>query len=83
MDRRILIYVDLDGVPILAGRLWSRVAREREGATFESDGSWLTHPNRFQREPALMLGPGPHHTQPDKASSEPSEIRRPIVGDAR
>jgi serine/threonine-protein kinase HipA len=67
MDRRVQVYVDLDGVPILAGRLWSRVARDREGATFEYDQSWLAHPNRFQLEPALMLGRGPHHTPPDKA----------------
>ena len=66
MDREVLVYVDLQGTPHLVGRLWARMRKERESATFEYDKSWLTHPERFSLEPALKLGPGPFHTPSDK-----------------
>jgi len=65
MDKETLVYVDLDGVPHLVGRLWARVRKNRESATFEYDSAWLRHPARFSLEPALKLGPGPFHTQAD------------------
>lgn len=65
MDREVLVYVELDGVPNLAGRLWSRARRGRETATFEYDPRWLENPARFSFEPALKLGPGPFHTPAD------------------
>lgn len=65
MDKEALVYVDLDGRPLLVGRLWGRVRRERESATFEYDPSWLENPARFSLEPALQLGPGPFHTPGD------------------
>ena len=52
MDRETLVYVDLDGVPHLMGRLWARVRKQKESATFEYDGSWLKNPQRFALEPA-------------------------------
>lgn len=66
MDREILVYADLRGTPYLVGRLWSRTRKDRESATFEYDGSWLTHPERFSLEPALQLAPGPFHATADK-----------------
>ena len=66
MDAGICVYVDLEGAPVLAGRLWSRVRADRETATFEYDRSWLAHPSRFSLEPALKLGPGPYHTGADR-----------------
>ncbi len=66
MDRQVLVYVDLHGAPYLVGRLWARVRKERESATFEYDRSWLAHPERFSLEPALKLGPGPFHTASGK-----------------
>ena len=57
MEKDALVYVDLDGVPLLAGRLWTRVRKNKEGATIEYGDSWLKHPNRFSLEPALKLGP--------------------------
>lgn len=63
----LLVYVDLRGSPHLAGRLWPRLRKDREGATFEYDKTWLAHPERFSLEPALKLGPGPFHT----ASGQP------------
>jgi len=66
MDREVLVYVDLQGTPHLVGRLWARMRKERESATFEYDKNWLAHPERFSLEPALKLGPGPFHTPSDK-----------------
>ena len=66
MDREVLVYVDLQGTPYLVGRLWARVRKDRESATFEYDKDWLPHAERFSLEPALKLGPGPFHTPSDK-----------------
>jgi serine/threonine-protein kinase HipA len=65
MDREVLIYVDLDGAPYLMGRLWARMRKNKESATFEYDKTWLEHPARFSLEPALQVGPGPFHTPAD------------------
>src|ERR1700726_1608127 len=65
MDRETLVYVDLDGAPHLMGRLWARVRKNKESATFEYDPGWLQHAARFSLEPALTLGPGPFHTPAD------------------
>jgi serine/threonine-protein kinase HipA len=65
MDRETLVYVDLDAVPHLMGRLWARVRKNKESATFEYDEGWLQHPARFSLEPAVQLGPGPFHTLAD------------------
>ncbi len=56
MDEQVLVYVDLQGTPHLVGRLWARMRKDRESATFEYDPSWLAHPERFSLEPALKLG---------------------------
>src|SRR5438128_12079674 len=66
MDKEALVYVDLEGTAHLVGRLWARMRKDRESATFEYDKSWLAHPVRFSLEPALKLGPGPFHTPSDK-----------------
>ena len=65
MDREVRVYVDLESVPHLVGRLWSRARKGRETATFEYDAGWLENPARFSLEPALHLGPGPFHTTAD------------------
>src|ERR1700679_1722014 len=62
MERDIFVYVDLQGTPHLVGRLWTRHAKGKESASFEYDERWLTHPGKFALEPALTLGPAPHHT---------------------
>src|SRR5438552_6399933 len=66
MEREVFVYVDLQGAPHLVGRLWGRVRKDRESATFEYHRSWLAHPERFSLEPALKLGPGPFHTPSDQ-----------------
>jgi serine/threonine-protein kinase HipA len=65
MNREVFVYVDLDGAPHLMGKLWARVRKDKESATFEYAPAWLEHPARFSLEPALALGPGPFHTAGD------------------
>ena len=65
MEKDVFVYVDLAGVPHLVGRLWTRVRKSKEGASFEYNQAWLEHPDRFSLEPALKLGPGPFHTGAD------------------
>jgi serine/threonine-protein kinase HipA len=65
MEKEVFVYADLDAVPHLVGRLWARVRKNKEGATFEYDPAWLNNPNRFALEPALAVGPGPFHTGAD------------------
>src|SRR5260370_8228345 len=67
MDRELLVYIDLDKKPLLVGRLWTRLRKGKESATFEYDKQWLNNPIAFSLEPALTLGPGPYHTQAGKA----------------
>src|SRR6267378_2151503 len=67
MDRELLVYIDLDNKPLLVGRLWTRLRKDKESATFEYDKQWLNNPIVFSLEPALTLGPGPFHTQAGKA----------------
>jgi serine/threonine-protein kinase HipA len=66
-EREILVHVDLDGTPQLAGRLWTRVSRGREGASFEYDKQWLRSPLRFALDPSLTLGQGAFHTRQGRA----------------
>lgn len=66
-DPEVHVYVDLEATPHLAGRLWAHSRRGRETATFEYDDGWLRHRERFALEPALALGPGPFHTEADRA----------------
>lgn len=51
MNREMFVYIDLQGKPILVGRLWSRIRKGRESATFEYDPSWLAHPERACSSP--------------------------------
>ena len=63
MDTRVLVHVDLAGVPTRVGRLWIRVRGGRESASFEYDRAWVEHPLHFALEPALRIGPGPYHVR--------------------
>jgi len=66
MEKDVFVYVDLEGVPRLVGRLWARTRGNKDSASFEYQRGWLTHPDRFSLEPALKLGPGPFHTPADQ-----------------
>lgn len=67
MDREVLVYVDLLGEPRFVGRLWSRIRKGREGASFEYSRDWLSNSHRFALEPALSVGAGVFHTAQDRA----------------
>lgn len=88
MEKEVIVYVDLQGTPVLVGRLWTRTRKDRESATFEYDKRWLAHPERFSLEPALKLGPGPFHTPSDKplfgaiGDSAPDRWGRVLMGRA-
>ena len=66
MDREAFVYMDIAGVPVLVGRLWSRIRKQRESGSFEYDANWLKRPDRFALEPALILSEGPYHTGVDR-----------------
>jgi serine/threonine-protein kinase HipA len=68
LDRQVqvCVYIDHPDSPVLVGRLLSRVRKGRETVTFEYDPGWLSRPDRFALEPALMLAPGPFHAGSDK-----------------
>ncbi len=66
MDTEVLVYVDVDGASYLTGRLWARVRKNRQSATFEYEQTWLEYKDHFSLEPALKLGSGPYHTAGDK-----------------
>jgi serine/threonine-protein kinase HipA len=66
MEREIFVYVDLNGTPHLAGRLWTRIRKNKENAAFEYDETWLAYPDTFSLDPILKLGPGPFHARPEK-----------------
>lgn len=66
-NKPILVYVQLERGPVLVGRLWSRLRKGQESASFEYDRGWLDHPEHFALEPALTLGEGSHHTAAGQA----------------
>lgn len=66
MDEAILIYVDLEGVPMKVGKLWDHYRHGRESVSFEYDDDWLNHPKRFSFDPALQLVTGTFHASSDK-----------------
>lgn len=67
MDQQIFVYVDLDQVSHLVGRLWLHNRKRTESATFRYEEDWLRNPRRFPLEPALQIDPGPHHTVTGKS----------------
>lgn len=61
------VFVDLDRTPLLAGRLWVHAMGSSQRATFEYDIEWIQGKHTFPLEPALRVGPGPHHTAAGRA----------------
>ena len=55
------VYVDTDGQPRLAGRLFVTAHRGRETATFLYDPRWINSADSFALEPALAVSPAPYH----------------------
>ena len=80
MDREILVYVYLDGVPNLVGRLWAHTRKNKESATFQYDDGWLTNPAKFSLEHALQVGPVRFIRLPTRRYSAQSATPPPTGG---
>ena len=65
-DRKVYVFVELEGYNHHVGQLWARSTRGKEGATFQYEPTWLTHPERFALEPALDLTDGAYHTEANR-----------------
>lgn len=61
MERTLDVYCDLDGVPVLVGRLWARQRTGRETSSFTYDASWLKRRGAFALAPGLPLVRGAIH----------------------
>jgi serine/threonine-protein kinase HipA len=66
MEKEVFVYADLNGTPVLMGKLFARARGNRESATFEYDEGWLASDERFALDPALQLTAGAFHTGADK-----------------
>jgi serine/threonine-protein kinase HipA len=53
-ERTVLVCVELDGQTVPAGRLFMRVLRGRESASFSYEPTWLEHPRRFALDPIRL-----------------------------
>ncbi len=87
-ESQVFVHVDLRGEPVLVGRLWVRVVRGRQSASFEYTREWLQHRERFALEPNLTPGAAPHHTAQGRAlfgaigDSAPDRWGRALIGRA-
>jgi len=61
-DRRVEVFVEVDGDDLHAGELWSHRRRNRESATFSYAPKYLEHPDAFELDPALPLRDGLQQT---------------------
>ena len=62
MEREVLVYAELAGVPVLVGRLWSHLRGGKESASFEYDRTWLARKGGFALEPELPFSAGQFHS---------------------
>lgn len=66
VERKVHVYLDLEGDLHHVGQLWTRLNPGRESASFQYDTNWLSHKERFALEPALELMEGVYHTEADR-----------------
>lgn len=62
MQRELLVYLDLNGQPMLIGRLWARERAGRESSSFAYEADWLARRGAFALAPSLMLTAGQFHS---------------------
>lgn len=65
-NRQIFVSLTLGRETYLVGRLWHRMRKGRESASFEYDAEWLRNKERFALEPALGLLEAAFHTASDQ-----------------
>jgi len=61
-DRRVEVFVQVDGDDLRVGELWSHRRRNRESATFAYSPEYLGHPAAFELDPTLPLRDGLQQT---------------------
>jgi serine/threonine-protein kinase HipA len=61
-NKEIFVSIMLEKEMLPAGKLWFYKRKGRESSAFEYFKDWLTNPNRFAFEPALVLAEGMFHT---------------------
>ncbi len=66
-DRRVEVFVQIEGADLRAGELWSHRRRGRESATFAYATDYLRDPAAFELDPALPLVDGLQQTPDGKA----------------
>lgn len=62
-DKKIYVYINLNGEDLLVGEMWSHFKNGKETSTFEYANEWLTRKESFSLEPNLFLGSGPQSTR--------------------
>jgi serine/threonine-protein kinase HipA len=58
MQRELHVFIDIDGKPVLVGRLWARERSGRNSSSFTYDDGWRARRGAFELGPSLPLGPG-------------------------
>lgn len=62
-DKKILVYINLNGEDYLVGEMWSHFNRGKETSTFEYTDEWLNRQEKFSLQPNLFLGKGQQPTR--------------------
>lgn len=57
-DKKVYVYINLNGEDFLVGEMWSHFNKNRETSTFEYADEWLTQKKVFSLQPNLFLGKG-------------------------
>jgi len=82
MDKEALVYVDLDGVPHLMGRLWARTRKNKESAPSNTTRhGWKILRDSLWSQPCRLV-PARFTRPQTRQCSAPSATPRPTVGAA-
>lgn len=57
-DKKVLVYIELNGENHFVGTLWSHFNRGKETSDFEYAKEWLNNKNAFSLEPGLFFSTG-------------------------
>lgn len=57
-DKKVLVYIELNGENHFVGTLWSHFNRGKETSDFEYSRNWLNNKNAFSLEPGLFFSAG-------------------------
>jgi len=62
-DKKVYVYINLEGKDFLVGEMWSHFKNGKETSTFEYTNEWLAKKEAFSLEPNLFLGKGKQSTR--------------------